>query len=156
MDTNVAMPKRNVFSYVLAMFIPYAGRLGAGFGVLIMVYIIGVMAAIAIPAYNGYIVTAQVNATMAGSQRARDVLANYYETNKKIPTSLDDAGINSQLADGTQLSLDSKEMVLTATMKKGEIIFTPKIDKENRIFWTCSNGDGIKWKQLPASCRGEK
>lgn len=153
MDTKAPMPRRNVFSYLLAIFVPYAGRMGAGFGFLIMVYIVGVMAAIAIPAYNGYIVTAKVNATMAGSQHARDELANYYETNQRIPESLDDVGINSLLADGTQLLFDPDEMILTAKMKKGEIIFTPKVDKENRVFWTCSSGEGLKWQQLPASCR---
>jgi Tfp pilus assembly protein PilE len=40
--------------------------MGAGFGMLLMVYIIGVMAAIAIPAYNGYITQAKVNAAMMG------------------------------------------------------------------------------------------
>lgn len=153
MDTNASMPKRNVFSYLFAIFVPYAGRLGAGFGVLIMVYIIGMMAAIAIPAYNGYIVKAKVNAAMTDSQSARNVLGSYYENNQKIPGSLDEVGINSQLTDGAQLLFDSEAMVLTVKMKKGAMIFTPKVDKQNRIFWICSNGDGLKWKQLPASCR---
>lgn len=156
MDTKASMPKRNMFSYLLAIFVPYAGRLGAGFGVLIMVYIIGVMAAIAIPAYNGYIVQARVNTVMMQSQSARDVLANYYETNQVVPKSLDDVGIKSLLKDGSQLSLDPNNMELTVKMKKGGIIFTPKVDKENRIFWTCSNGEGLKWKQLPTTCRVAK
>lgn len=153
MDTKAAMPRRNIFSYLLAIFVPYAGRMGAGFGVLIMAYIIGILAAIAIPAYNGYIVTAKVATAVSESQSARDVLANYYETNQAIPESLNDVSINSQLADGTQLLLDSDEMVLTVKMEKGEIIFTPKLDEQNHIFWTCSNGDGLKWNQLPATCR---
>lgn len=156
MDTNASMPKRNVFSYLLAIFIPYAGRMGAGFGVLIMVYIIGVLAAIAIPAYNGYIVKASVNTVMMQSQNARNVLTKYYETNQAVPKSLDAVGIKSLLKDGSQLSLDPNNMELTVKMKKGEIIFIPKVDKENRIFWTCSNGEGLKWKQLPSSCRVAK
>lgn len=156
MDTSASMPKRNVFSYLLAIFVPYAGRMGAGFGTLILVYIIGVMAAIAIPAYNGYIVKARVNTVMMQSQSARDTLTNYYETNQVVPKSLDDVGIKSLLKDGSQLSLDPNNMELTVKMKKGEIIFTPKVDKENRLFWTCSNGEGLKWKQLPTTCRVAK
>jgi len=156
MDTNAAMPKRNPFSYIFAIFVPYAGRMGAGFGVLIMVYVIGVLAAIAIPAYNGYIITANVATAMAGSQNARDVLENYYETNQTVPESLDDVSINSQLADGSQLLLNSDDMALTVIMKKGEIIFTPKVDEQNHIFWTCSNGEGLKWSQLPVTCRSSE
>ena len=36
MDTEAAMPSRSGFAYLLGMFIPYAGRLGAGFGVLMV------------------------------------------------------------------------------------------------------------------------
>ena len=156
MDTNATMPKRNMFSYLFAIFVPYAGRLGGGFGLLIMVYIIGILAAIAIPAYNGYIVQAKVNAAMTGTQSARKVLGNYYEKNQAIPRSLKDVGINSKLADGTQLLFDSEAMVLTVKMNKAEMIFTPKVDKQNGVFWVCSSGDGLKWKQLPASCRSAK
>ncbi|MEN8170292.1 MAG: M48 family metalloprotease [Pseudomonadota bacterium] len=152
MDTKAQMPKRNVFAYLLAIFVPYAGRLGAGFGVLIMVYIIGVMAAVAIPAYQGYIVKAQVSTVIIESQSAREALGSYYESTQNIPETLDAAGISSQLADGSELSLDPEQMVLTISMKQGELIFTPKVDEEGRIFWNCSNGEGTKPKQLPPSC----
>ncbi len=59
MDTEKAMPKRNGFAYLLSAFIPYAGRLGGGFGLLMLVYIIGVLAAVAIPAYKGYVTRAK-------------------------------------------------------------------------------------------------
>lgn len=156
MDTKAKMPRRNALAYLLAVFVPYAGRMGAGFGVLIMVYIIGVLAAIAIPAYQDYTVKAKVNAAMIGSQAARDALGSYYESKQKVPGSLEVVGIKSLLADGTQMSLDPEQMVLTVKIKKSEIIFTPKVDEQDRIFWTCSNGEGLKWRQLPASCRSAK
>ena len=62
MNTSAPMPSRNGLSYLLAAFIPYAGRLGAGFGFLMLVYIVGVMAAVAIPAYHDYTVKAKVSA----------------------------------------------------------------------------------------------
>ena len=55
MDTNKPMPKRNVFAYLVAIFIPYAGRLGGGFGLLILIYVVGILAAVAIPAYQDYV-----------------------------------------------------------------------------------------------------
>jgi Zn-dependent protease with chaperone function/type II secretory pathway pseudopilin PulG len=153
MDTEAAMPPRNVFAYVLAAFIPYAGRLGAGFGLLILVYIVGMLAAVAVPAYQDYTVKAKVSAAIIGSQSAREVLGNYYQSNQKTPESLDTLGISSQLADGTRLSLDPKNMVLTISTKQGELIFTPTADAEGRIVWGCTNGDGLKPTQLPPICR---
>jgi len=156
MDTGASMPPRNGFAYLLAMFIPYAGRLGGGFGFLILVYIVGVLAAVALPAYHDYTVRAKVSAAIIGSRGARETLGNYYQSNKKAPESLEVAGIPSQLADGTQLSLDPAEMVLTVRTQQGEIIFTPSADAEGRIVWNCTNGEGLKPTQLPPSCRGTR
>lgn len=153
MDTAAPMPRRNGFAYLLAAFIPYAGRLGGGFGLLILVYIVGVLAAIAIPAYQDYTVKAKLNAAVVGSQGAREALGNYYRSNQKVPESLDIAGIHSPLADGTRLSLDPKQMVLTVGTRQGELIFTPTADAQGRIVWNCKNGEGLKPTQLPPSCR---
>ena len=152
MNTSAPMPSRNGLSYLLAAFIPYAGRLGAGFGFLMLVYIVGVMAAVAIPAYHDYTVKAKVSAAVISSQPMREALGNYYQSNQKIPESLDVAGIPSQLNDGTGLSLDPKHMVLTVSTKEGEIIFTPKVDDQGLITWSCTNGEGLKSTQLPQSC----
>jgi len=153
MDTEKPMPKRNGFAYLLAAFIPYAGRLGGGFGLLILIYVVGVMAAVAIPAYQDYTVRAKVSTAIIGSQSARDALGNYYQSNQRIPESLDMLGLHSQLADGSQLSLDPNKMVLTVSTKQGELIFTPTADAEGRIVWGCTNGEGLKATQLPPSCR---
>ena len=152
MDTSAKMPQRSGLAYLLAVFIPYAGRLGAGFGLLILVYIIGIMAAVAIPAYRDYTVRAKVSTAIINSQGARDALGKYYESNKTVPDTLDIVGIPSQLADGTELMLDPNQMVLTVNTKEGELIFTPTTDAEGRISWGCTNGEGIKPQQLPPSC----
>lgn len=153
MNTEASIPQRNGFAYLLAVFIPYAGRLGGGFGLLILVYIVGVLAAVAIPAYHDYTVKAKVSAAIIGSQHVREALGNYYQSNKSVPESLDILGIRSQLTDGTRLSLDPNKMVLTVGTQQGELIFTPKADAEGRITWDCANGEGLKPTQLPPSCR---
>lgn len=153
MDTAVKMPRRNPLAYLLAMFVPYAGRLGAGFGFLVLVYIVGIMAAVAIPAYHDYTVKAKVNTAVIDSIPVRTALGNYYQSNQKIPASLDTVGIPSQLADGNRLSLDPKHMVLTVTTRQGELVFTPSVDDTGRITWSCRNGAGLKPTQLPPTCR---
>jgi len=153
MNTEAPMPRRNGFAYLLAVFIPYAGRLGAGFGFLMLVYILAFLAAVAIPAYQDYTVKAKVSAAIIGSQNVRETIGNYYQTNQKVPESLEILNIRSQLVDGSQLSLEPNKMVLTVKTKQGELIFTPTEDAEGRIVWGCSNGKGIKSTQLPPTCR---
>lgn len=153
-DAEAPMPRRNGFAYLLAIFIPYAGRLGGGFGLLILIYIVGVLAAVAVPAYQDYKVRAKLSATVVDSQGVRDALGNYYQRNQRTPESLEVLGIRPQLADGARLSLDSRGMVLTVTTQQGSLIFTPSADANGHILWGCTNGEGIKPTQLPPSCRG--
>jgi len=152
-NPDAPMPKRNGFAYLLAVFIPYAGRLGAGFGFIMVVYIVGVLAAIAIPAYQDYTVKAKISAAILGSQNVRETLGNYYQTNQRIPESLKTLGIPSQMIDGSQLSLDPNNMVLTVKTKQGELIFIPTAAAGGRIVWGCTGGEGIKPKLLPPTCR---
>jgi Zn-dependent protease with chaperone function/type II secretory pathway pseudopilin PulG len=153
MNTEAPMPKRNGFAYLLAMFIPYAGRLGGGFGLLILIYIVAIISAVAVPAYQDYTVRTKVSANIVASQGARETLGNYYESNRKIPESLDVLGIGSQLADGTRLSLNPNNMVLTLSTAHGELIFVPKADANGHVTWGCTNGEGLKPTQLPPQCQ---
>jgi Tfp pilus assembly major pilin PilA len=144
---------RNRFAYVLAIFVPYGGRLGGGLAFLIMVYIVGVTAAIAIPAYQDYTVRAKLSTVALESQPALDKLAEYYASHQQIPDSLETAGVPAQLADGSPLALDPARMLLTVTTQRGELVFVPSTDAQGRIVWACANGEGIKASQVPASCR---
>ncbi|MBK7355662.1 M48 family metalloprotease [Propionivibrio sp.] len=153
MDTRAPMPRRHGLAYLLAAFIPYAGRLGGGFGLLIVIYIAGVLAAIAIPAYQDYKVRAVVNVAYVNSQNVREALVNYYETNQRVPPSLDQMGLGSKLPDGSPLSLDPNKMVLTVGTAHGELVFIPSVGANGHIVWSCTNGEGLKPTQLPPACR---
>ncbi len=153
MNPDAPMPKRNPFAYLLAIFIPYAGRLGGGFALITMIYIFGVLAAIAIPAYKDYTIRAKLDLTVTETQSTRDALSNYYINNQEIPESLEAANMASQLADGSELTLDPSNMELTANTAQGALIFIPNVDEHGNIFWICTNGEGISEKQLPPSCK---
>ncbi len=152
-DGGTGGPARNPFAYLVAIFVPFGGRLGGGFSFLIMIYIVGVLAAIAIPAYQDYTIRAKLTTVVIESQPAREKLAAYYLSNHRIPDSLETAGLALQLADGSALSLDPKGMSLTVKTKHGELIFVPSA-AHGRIVWTCTNGERLKATQLPPSCRG--
>ncbi|WP_310386830.1 M48 family metalloprotease, partial [Roseateles sp.] len=74
MDADATMPSRHRFAYLLAMFVPYAGRLGGGFGFIVMIYLVGVLAAVAVPSYQDYTVKAKLTVAAQSSQDARDKL----------------------------------------------------------------------------------
>jgi Zn-dependent protease with chaperone function/type II secretory pathway pseudopilin PulG len=152
MTDAAAAPGRNPFAYLFAFFVPFGGRLGGGFSFLILVYVIGVMAAIAIPAYKDYTVRAKLTTVVVESQAARKTLADYYLANHRIPDSLETAGVAPQLADGSALSLDPKSMSLTVATRDGDLVLVPK-NSHGRIVWTCATGERLKPTQLPPSCR---
>lgn len=152
MDIDATMPKRSFLSYILAAFVPFAGRLGSGFGILIMVYIIGVLAAIALPAYQAYTTKAVLAANIIQSKDTRDALGNYYENNQEIPESLDVLNIKPELSNGTLMTLDTNNMALYLNTEKGELIFTPAENDQGEIIWDCINGEGVTPEQLPPTC----
>jgi len=147
------IPGRNPFAYVLAAFVPYAGRVGSGLGVLLYVYVIGVLAAIAIPAYQDYTARAVLTVAMQESQHARDALVASYQATGHIPESLAAVGVQESAPHGVTLSLNSKGMVLTVASPKGTLVFTPRQSRDGAIVWTCSAGSQMRPGQLPPACR---
>ena len=153
LDPKPAIPRRNPLAYLLAVFVPYAGRMGPGLGILIYVYVVGILAAVAIPAYQDYTVRAVLSTAAVESQQARQQLVSYYLSQKAVPQTLNQAGISDQLPNGVQLSLDPDHMVLTVHTGKGDLIFTPRRRSDGQIMWTCGGGQGVKRQQLPPACQ---
>ena len=146
-------PPRNFFAYVLALFVQYAGRLGAGFGMVIIIYVGAVIAAVAIPAYADYKAKAQIAGAMLESQAARSALASYYDDKQAIPETLESIGQPAQLASGVQLTLDPEALVLSVTTKNNEtIVYTPEKDAVAKITWRCAGDEDLKASLLPKDC----
>lgn len=153
LDEHPQIPRRNPFAYALALFVPYAGNVGAGMGFLLYVYFVGIMAAIAIPAYQNYTTRAVFATAIAESSGARTTLATYYETTKQVPTTLGTAGISSNLPHSVALRLAPKGMILYVTSKVGELVFVPKLDDQGHVYWMCRPGAGVRPQMVPVSCR---
>jgi len=154
-DRNAAPPSRHKLAYVLAAFIPYAGRLGGGFGFLILLYVVGVMAAIAIPAYNDYLTRAQLTQVVLQTQSARDALGAFYLRHERVPESLKEAAIPEYLPGGGELALDSDQMTLTVTTPRGTLVFSPTESDKGQIEWSCAGGPDLRPGQVPPLCRGQ-
>jgi Tfp pilus assembly major pilin PilA len=154
-STSSTMPARNPLAYVFAAFVPYAGRLGAGFGFIVTIYIVGVLAAVALPAYQDYTVRAKMAQAYADSEGARLALGRYYEQHQSVPESLEQAGIPSQLQGQLTLQLDAQNMVLSVATPHGELVFSPGTDEAGHVTWTCEAGESLPAKHAPPPCRGE-
>ncbi|MDO5692168.1 MAG: M48 family metalloprotease [Pseudomonadota bacterium] len=152
------IPRRNIFSYLLAILIPYSGRLGV-WGILIWVYLIGVLVAVALPAYQDYTVRAKLTAVDALVQPVTAALGQAYQKDEAIPESLQEVNAESTLASGESLEYDSDTMTVTVHTSQGPLLYTPKLDSDGSVVWSCAGVEGadgkadIRPNQLPAACK---
>jgi Zn-dependent protease with chaperone function/type II secretory pathway pseudopilin PulG len=151
-----SIPSRHPLSWLLAIFVPYAGRLGAGFGIVIMIYIVGVLAAVALPAYKTYVTKAKVSQSLLLAAPARTALTEYYAEKHEVPT-LVDLGIAERLSDGSTLALDRESMSLTIATRQGNLYLMPRADdKGNIVRWDCAHGAPLKAADVPQQCAQER
>ncbi|HEX6019878.1 MAG TPA: M48 family metallopeptidase [Burkholderiaceae bacterium] len=155
LDRDTAPPSRHALAVVLAAFVPYAGRLGGAFGVLILVYVVAVLAAVAIPAYNDYTAKAQLAQVVSQTQGARDTLAAFYLRHERVPESLKEAGIPEYLPGGGELALDTDQMTLSVITARGTLVFTPSETDDGKIEWSCAGGPDLRPSQVPPQCQGQ-
>ncbi|WP_457426863.1 M48 family metalloprotease [Roseateles sp. P5_E7] len=150
--TGEALPGRNPLAYVLALFVPYAGRLGGAFGALMLVYVIGILAAVAIPQYKTYTTKAKLTQAVQASEATRAGLAQKYMADGDVPESLASIGLAEVASDGSRLAFDAEGMLLSVESSVGTLVFTPQRDEKRGIVWDCSGQAPLTAPQLPAGC----
>ena len=148
---------------------------------MIVIAIVGILAAIALPAYQDYIVRSKMSEPLAAMAEAKTTVAEYIAANGFGPTSADKFGINlttrnSDILDTLTISPDDtsasagkqtiyiaanvKESVWGATGGGTEAFaLSGSTNADGTITWECIPGDGaggaaIQTKYLPANCRG--
>jgi len=132
---------------------------------MIVVAIIGILAAIAIPAYQDYTIRAQVSEGLNLSGGAKAAVTEYFQDRGTLPADNDEAG----LAANTEIQGKYVAQVTVTTgvidVEYGNdahaiidgmaIQLTPDTTQPGSVQWDCASAGApeIENKHLPAACR---
>ncbi|MGV8961021.1 MAG: pilin [Stenotrophomonas sp.] len=129
---------------------------------MIVVAIIAILAAIALPAYQDYLIRSQVSEGLTLTSGAKTAVAETYSNTGEMPADNEAAGLEA--ADNikgkyvTGVAVD--DGVITATFGNDAnakiadkvLVLTPT-DEAGSISWSCKTGTDVEPKYLPAACR---
>jgi len=135
---------------------------------MIVVAIVAILVALAVPAYNDFIIRSQVAECVSDSAPAKTSISEFKMTMGTWPTNMAEAG----LYEGTELSTYCDYFLYNNTIRgpMGDFAIVVDIDdvtiqmvmspvevSSGIINWTCTRGWGpvSQLKYMPASCRGD-
>jgi len=132
---------------------------------MIVVAIIGILAAVAIPAYQDYIARAQVSEAVNLSASGKTPLAEYFSEKGFWPTGASDVMGNLEGkytstitlmggAGATTTSITIEARIKSATVNTAITAgLLNLMTSDGGKTWTCQTGAGLSAKYVPASCR---
>jgi type IV pilus assembly protein PilA len=130
---------------------------------MIVVAIIGILAAIAIPAYQDYTIRAQVSEGLNLSGGAKAAVTEYWQDRGVLPTDNAEAGLAAEgdirgkyvaevlVTDGVIAVEYGNEAHTVITGQHLEL--TPDTTIPGSVAWACASPGEIDNKHLPAACR---
>jgi Tfp pilus assembly protein PilE/Zn-dependent protease with chaperone function len=152
-------PSRSFFAGVLAALTPRFGIGGGGVSILILVAIIGILAAIAIPAYQDYTLRSQVAAAMPTIEQIEQAAHPYVEENGAYPQTLDEIGLAESMDSEYVQYIDITEEGFEVTLRSSNaridgqtIVVSAYRGEDSAIAWDCTGGT-LDAKYRPVRCR---
>jgi Tfp pilus assembly major pilin PilA len=159
-------PMRNPLAWIPALFALRVGG-SAILGLIVWVYV-GMLAAIAIPAYQDFLARSQTVEAIQLAGAAEIPIAQYYADHNTLPTDLAsiyptaaNSGVGRYTDTLTLLGPSGETLGILATMKSSGV--TGQVagktvelwSTDNGATWQCGPGDTnpVDIKYLPASCR---
>jgi type IV pilus assembly protein PilA len=137
---------------------------------MIVVAIIGILAAVALPAYQDYTVRAKMSEVVLAASGPKAAIAETFQSTGKMPADQAAAGLPPKGDTGTNLvtsieytrTNDTVGVVtaLATTKVGGGVTVTQGVKltatgnaSTGQVEWVCTPVDGLLPKYLPASCR---
>lgn len=147
---------------------------------MIVIAIVGILAAIALPAYQDYIVRSKMSEPLAVLAEGKTTVAEYVAANGRFPTDADAFGLNTALRDRSDIirSIDVTDppvadspIYITANVHTSvwdgsvksdanfaQFSLSGSTNPDGTMTWDCIPGGGsgtaMQTKYLPANCRG--
>ncbi len=158
-DQKPKPPRRNVFAFLLALLVPRLGIAGGAGSMLVVVAIIGILAAIAIPQYQDYVHRTRVMSGLDRMEPVKRAVVEYTTNNRAWPSDAKEIGIRTEPgAYGPNVSsvVLAQRGVIVVTFSGGTITgksvaWVPGV-QDGRIVWRCASHD-LPNKLLPVHCR---
>ena len=130
---------------------------------MIVVAIIGILAAIAIPAYQDYTIRAQVSEGINLSAGAKAAVTEYFQDVGTLPLDNPEAGIASpdEIVGRYVTSVTVANGVITVQygslanpiIENRQVVLRPNTANPGSVTWQCETANGMENKHVPASCR---
>src|ERR1043166_1410473 len=124
---------------------------------IIVVAIIGILAAVALPAYQDYTIRAKVSELVLAAAGYKTTIAEKYASDGTLSSAAKGitvtaagkaTGGNVTDAGVATISCDATKGVTAVT-----IIVTPTPAADGKLTWACTTGDAALYKFVPAECR---
>ncbi len=156
---EVKHPRRHGFAWLLSCFIPRFGTGGAS-SLFVTVAIIGILAAVAIPAYQDYVERARFASAYSSAEMVKDKVTDYVASTNQWPESMQTLGFeNAELVDevnNIQIGIYNNGVVgvkvgVTESGDEKYIVLEPEVS-EGKVSWKCY-GENVLTKHLPQPCR---
>lgn len=135
---------------------------------MIVISIVAILVALAVPAYQEYNIRAKVTECMVGAAPAKLAVSEYMSTTGNWPPDMDTAALSSgntskycsgfdaydQAVGSFQINVN--EAAIYPTLGTVQPQLTPTVTSVTTIAWRCSRGAtaGVNLKYLPSTCRG--
>ncbi len=127
---------------------------------MIVVAIVGILAAIALPAYQDYTIRARVSEALATAGACKTQIAEYTAARGTLPATMSESGcsdVPSKYANAPDVLAGQITMTTSTVPELGgaastTFTLTPQLNGTNITEWVCAKGT-IEAKYIPASCR---